>query len=77
MDIAWRGPRWWQRHRGLDPQQYLKLEYFRSVFVGLVCLALGIWLIVSGRQVVGGVILTGIGVGALWLGIVLLQRRRR
>ena len=77
MDVAWRGPRWWHRYRGLDPRQYQKLEYFRSVFAGVVCLALGIWLVASGLQVVGGVILTCLGVCALWLGIMLLRQGRR
>jgi hypothetical protein len=77
LDAAWRRPRWRPRHRAIDSGDVSKWEYAKSVWAGFIALALGVWLIVSGREVAGGIALTCIGCAALVVGFISLGRHRR
>lgn len=76
LQDAWRGPRWWQRLHGMDPDQYGKWLAREVVFCGLVAIVVGSLLLASDKIVVLGALITALGVLTTFYGVVRLRRIR-
>lgn len=73
LDKAWRGPRWWQRVHGTDPQHP---QAILAIFGGTITTGLGIALLIADKVVAEGAVLTIIGIATLLVGIWGIRRRK-
>lgn len=69
LERSWRGPRWWQKLHGMDPQNYGKWWAVYGLGAGVMGIAVGILLLLSTKQVGAGVFLTVVGCGSGLVGI--------
>ena len=73
LERAWRGPRWWQKFHGMDPQNYRKWRRRQGGLAAGIALAFGIALLATDKTRTGGVVLVALGLAE---GAVVVWARR-